>query len=158
MDRGAWQATVHGVTKSYTWLHMIEGFPSGSDGKASVCNAGDDPWVGKIPWRRKWQPTPGFLPGKSHGLRSLVGYRPWGREESDMTEWLPFHFLSMLYILSPWLNYFVPRSLYFWFPSTISLMPRPTSFLATTYLFFVSMILFLSCYICLFVLFFRFHT
>ena len=45
-----------------------------------------DPWIGKIPWRRKWQLTPGLLPGKSHGLRSLVGYSPWGRKESDTTE------------------------------------------------------------------------
>ena len=37
-----------------------------------------DPWVGKIPWRRKWQPTPVLLPGESHGGRSLVGYSPWG--------------------------------------------------------------------------------
>ena len=37
-------------------------------------------------WRSTWQPTPIFLPGKSHGWRDLVGYRPWGREESDMTE------------------------------------------------------------------------
>ena len=35
--------------------------------------------VGKIPWRRKWQPTPVFLPGKSHGQRSLAGYSPWGK-------------------------------------------------------------------------------
>ena len=49
-------------------------------------------WVGKIPWRRKWQPTPVFLPGKSHGLWSLVGYCPWGRKESDTTEWVHFHF------------------------------------------------------------------
>ena len=48
-----------------------------------------DPWVRKIPWRRKWQPTPVFLRGKSHAQRSLVGYSPWGRKESDMTEqWL----------------------------------------------------------------------
>ena len=47
---------------------------------------GFDPWVGKIPWRRKWQPTPVFLPGNSHGPRSLVGYRPRGRKESDTTE------------------------------------------------------------------------
>ena len=40
-------------------------------------------------WRRKWQPTPVFLPGKSHGRRSLVGYSPWGRKELDTTEW--FH-------------------------------------------------------------------
>ena len=51
-----------------------------------------DPWVGKIPWRRKWQSTPVLLPGKSHGQRSLVGYSPWGCKESDTTEWLHFHF------------------------------------------------------------------
>ena len=39
---------------------------------------GFNPWVGKIPWRRKWQSTPVLLPGKSHGQRSLVGYSPWG--------------------------------------------------------------------------------
>ena len=44
------------------------------------------PWVGKIPWRREWQPTPVFLPGESHGQRSLVGYSPWGCKESDTTE------------------------------------------------------------------------
>ena len=43
-------------------------------------------WIGKIPWRRKWQPTPVFFPGESHGQRSLVGYSPWGLKESDMTE------------------------------------------------------------------------
>ena len=42
--------------------------------------------VRKIPWRRKWQPTPVFLPGESHVWRSLVGYSPWVRKESDMTE------------------------------------------------------------------------
>ena len=47
-----------------------------------------DPWVEKIPWRRKCQPTPVFLPREYHGQRSLVGYRPWGHEESDITEWL----------------------------------------------------------------------
>ena len=44
------------------------------------------PWVRKNTWRRKWQPTPVFLPGESHGWRSLVGYSPWGRKESDTTE------------------------------------------------------------------------
>ena len=47
-----------------------------------------DPWVGKIPWRRKWLPTPVCLPGESHGLRSLVVYSPWGHKESDTTEQL----------------------------------------------------------------------
>ena len=42
--------------------------------------------------RRQWHPTPVLLPGESHGRRSLVGYSPWGREESHTTEWLHFHF------------------------------------------------------------------
>ena len=49
--------------------------------------------MGKIPWRRKWHPTPVLLPGESHGRRSLVSYSPWGRKESDTTERLHFHFL-----------------------------------------------------------------
>ena len=47
---------------------------------------GLDPWVRKIPWRRRWHPTPVSLPGESHGQRSLVAYSPWGRTESDVTE------------------------------------------------------------------------
>ena len=47
---------------------------------------GFNPWVGKIPWRRTWQPTPVFLPGESHGQRGLAGYGPWGCTESDTTE------------------------------------------------------------------------
>jgi len=62
----------------------------GLSGKESA-SAGDtqepvfDPWVGKIPWRRKWQPIPVFLPGKSHGQESLEGYSPWGCKESNTT-------------------------------------------------------------------------
>ena len=52
------------------------------------------PWVRKIPWRRKWQPTPVLLPGESHGGRSLLGYSPWGHKESDTTEQL--HFTSLM--------------------------------------------------------------
>ena len=47
---------------------------------------GFNPWVGKIPKRRKWQPIPVFLSGKFHGWRSLAGYRPWDLKESDTTE------------------------------------------------------------------------
>ena len=68
------------------------------DGKV-VClqcrRPGFTPWVGKISWRRKWQPTPVFLPGKSHGWRSLVGYSPWDLKESDTTGRLHFHFLFL---------------------------------------------------------------
>ena len=48
-------------------------------------------WVGKIPWRREWLPTPVFKPGEFHGQRSLVGYSPWDHKESDMTEQLNTH-------------------------------------------------------------------
>ena len=51
-----------------------------------------DSWVGKIPWRRKWQSTPVLLPEKSHEWRSLIGYSPWGGKGSDTTERLHFHF------------------------------------------------------------------
>ena len=47
-----------------------------------------NPWVGKISWRRIWQPTPVFLPGESHRRRGLAGYSPWGRKELDITELL----------------------------------------------------------------------
>ena len=45
-----------------------------------------NPWVRKIPWRRKWQPTPVFWPGESHGQRSLMDDSPWGHKELDTTE------------------------------------------------------------------------
>ena len=52
---------------------------------------GFDPWIGKIPWGRKWQPCPVFSPGESHGQRNMAGYSPWGWEESDTTERLHFY-------------------------------------------------------------------
>ena len=73
--------------------HFIDHF-SWLSGKESVCQHGRcefDLWVRKIPWRRKWPPTPVFLPGKSHGQRSPMGYRPWGLRESGTTRWLSTH-------------------------------------------------------------------
>ena len=67
-------------------------FPAGASGEEPACHCrrykrlGFNPWVGKILWRRKWQPTPVFLTEKSHGQMSLVGYSPWGHKELDMTE------------------------------------------------------------------------
>ena len=49
-------------------------------------SCGFEPWVRKIPWRRTWQPTPVFLPGKSYGQKTLSGYSPWGHKESE-TSW-----------------------------------------------------------------------
>ena len=66
-----------------------ERFPGGSRGKGSAFQCRRrrfDLWVGKIPWRREWLPTPLFLPGEFHGQRSLVGLSPWGGKESDTTE------------------------------------------------------------------------
>ena len=91
----------------YNWVHDVIFYTSnffcsmlcrwdflgGSDGKASAYNVGDPgsiPGSGKISWRRKWQPTPVFLPGKSHGWKSLIGYSPWDHKELDTTEWLHF--------------------------------------------------------------------
>ena len=60
---------------------------------------GFDPWVGRIPWRRSWLPTPVFLPGKSHGQRGPVGDSPWGHKESDTTERLTL----WLFISGSWI-------------------------------------------------------
>ena len=54
-----------------------------------------DPWVGRIPWRREWLSTPIFLPGESHGQRNLVGHSPWGGKELDTTERLTLSLSGM---------------------------------------------------------------
>ena len=63
---------------------------------------GFNPWIRKVPWRRKWQPTPIFSPGQFHGQRSLAGYSPWCHKELDTTEQLTLSFhmntLSPLYM------------------------------------------------------------
>ena len=70
------------------------GFPRGASGKESACQCrrsqrcGIDPWAGKMPWKRAWQPTAVFLPEEFHGQRSLAGYSPQGCKELDMTEQL----------------------------------------------------------------------
>ena len=89
-DGGAWWAAVCGFAQSRTRLKWLTS--SSSSGKESSCQhrrcriLGFNPWVGKTPWSRKWKPVPVFLPVKSHGQRSLVGYSPWGPTELDMTE------------------------------------------------------------------------
>ena len=88
------------LTLSHTHSHFdlfiffFRGFPGGASGKESVCQCRRhrrcrfNPWVRKIPWSRKWQLIPIFLPGKFHGQRSLIGYSQWSCQESDTTEWL----------------------------------------------------------------------
>ena len=77
-------------------VRPLMGFPGGSEVKVSACNAGD---LGSIPWRSKWQHTPVFLLGESHGQRSLVGYSPQGHKESDTTERLHFHTYNFIRII-----------------------------------------------------------
>ena len=71
-------------------------FPGGTSGKEPTCQCkrcGFEPWVGKIPWMRAWQLTPVFLPGESHGQRSLAGYSSCDRKVSDMTKRLTIRFI-----------------------------------------------------------------
>ena len=91
-------AGYYGVTKSRTQLsnfHSLTQMLLKSwwlSGKEPACQCRRckrcrfNPWVGRTPWRRAWQPTPVSLPGESRGQRSLVCYSPWGRTESDTTE------------------------------------------------------------------------
>ena len=65
------------------------GFPGGASGKEPACQCRRCRfylWIGKIPWRRAWQPIPVFWPGEPHGQRSLADYSPWGLKDSDTTE------------------------------------------------------------------------
>ena len=85
------QRVRHDWATELNW--MGNRLPRWYSGKESACQCKRhkrcvfDPWVSKIPWRRKWQPTPVFFPGKFHGQRSLMGYNPWGCKELDMTDW-----------------------------------------------------------------------
>ena len=86
------------------------GLPDGTSSEETACQhrrhkrLGFGPWVGKIPWRRAWQPTPVSLPGEFHGQRSLAGYSPWGRNESDTTEALMHPCFFLLYTMIYWEN------------------------------------------------------
>ena len=106
VDRQAWHAAVCGATKSWMWLNWTEhciiqlnswkgsitfllaifkwhgnmwktGWLSGKESACQCSRRRFNHWVSKIPWRRKWQPTPVFLPGESYEQRSLVGYSCW---------------------------------------------------------------------------------
>ena len=112
MDREAWRAASHRVAKSQTRLSNWTELNCCSI-RASlvqwerICvqcrrhrRCGFDPWVGKIAWRRAWQPTPVFLPGESHEQTSLAGYSPWGPKESDLTEMTGHTYMHLRVILT----------------------------------------------------------
>ena len=78
-------------TKDAWDYQKLEGLPRWFSGKESACQCRRhrfNPWVGKIPWRMKWQPTPVFLPGEFHGQRNLAVYSPWGYKDSNVSEQL----------------------------------------------------------------------
>ena len=72
---------------SFSWARQVVRVVKNSPANAGDAREGGlDPWVRKIPWNRKWQPTPVFLPGRFHGQSSQVDYNPWGLKLSDTTE------------------------------------------------------------------------
>ena len=88
---GSWGHKESDMTErlNRTELMYVCVLPWWLSGKEFACQCrrlGFDPWVGQIPLRRKWQPTPAFLPGKSHGQRSLDDYSPQHHKESDTTK------------------------------------------------------------------------
>ena len=100
------------------WLSLYYklGLPGGTSGKEPASQYRRpwrlrfDPWVGKISWRRAWQPTPVFLPGESHGQRSLEIYSPWGcRVICDWSNWAhKIHFSQLVYFLGI-IFYYIPE-------------------------------------------------
>ena len=98
------RAALFRIVKTWKQLRCPLCFPGGSDGIESACNARDlglTPGSGRSPGKGNGRLTPVLLPGKSHGQRSLVGYRPWDYKESHTTEQLHFTL------------YLVPRKKYF---------------------------------------------
>ena len=79
-ETNIYRCQVH-LAQYFLVAQMVKNLPA-------IREPGFDPWVGKVPWRRKWQPTPVFLLGESHGRRSLEGHSLWGLKELDTTEQL----------------------------------------------------------------------
>ena len=92
VEYSSWCYTVGLVYFIYSSIYLLIGLPRWHSRKEFACQCRRhkrcrfNPLVRKIPWRKKWQSTPVFLPEESHGQRSLVGYSPWGCKEPDMTE------------------------------------------------------------------------
>ena len=115
---------------SFLWPHLMAWgyFPGGLVVKnppalPETRRLSFNPWVRKIHWRRKWQPTPVFLPGESHGQRSLVGYYPWGHKVQRVAEFPPPGIKVIppaveVQSLNQWTTLEVPLLLYFFLKTT----------------------------------------
>ena len=86
------------------WAGRLAWWLGGEESACQCRRRGFDPWVRKNTWRRKWQPTPILLPGKSHGQRSLAAYSPCGCKELDTTKWLSTWGCRPYYIDGPHKN------------------------------------------------------
>ena len=82
---------------------LVKNLPANT---GDIRDVGLIPGSGRFPWKRKWRPTPVFVPGESHGQRSLVGYNLWGCKESDMTDRLSTHVYEVMNILIDYSNHF----------------------------------------------------
>ena len=82
---------------------LVKNLPANT---GDIRDVGLIPGSGRFPWKRKWRPTPVFVPGESHGQRSLVGYNPWGCKESDMTDRLSTHVYEVMNMLIDYSNHF----------------------------------------------------
>ena len=123
------------------------GFPWWLSGKEPTCQCrrhGFNPWVKKIPWRRKWQPIPVFLPGKSHVQKGLVGYSPWGHKrvghnlETKTTTYIKLTlklFLSLKLQVVPERNF--PSDITLHFVVSLTYILNHYSFFQTKYYYFV---------------------
>ena len=92
------------------------GFPEDTSAKESTSQykrCGVSPWVCKIPWRRKWHPTPVFLPGYTHGQRRLLGFSPWGCKEQQRAEHLQIVTITVnvRHVTFQWLIKYLPHCL-----------------------------------------------
>ena len=96
-------------------LERCKGFPGGASAKEPACQCRIhkrhrfNPWVGKLPWRRAWHPTPVPLPGKSHGQRSLVGYSPQGHKELDTDMDRGKWNISCIFLVDKFFVFFSPQ-------------------------------------------------
>ena len=91
---------------NFIFLHFVNRpyliFPGGTSGKEPACQCrrckrgGFDPWVGKIRWRRKWQPISVFVPGQFLGQSSVVGYSPWDCKEQDLSEAIQHAYMQVV--------------------------------------------------------------
>ena len=106
MDREDWRAAIHGVTKNRTRLSDWTELNWGSF--KSTWNSHSDSIVA-VPWRRKWHPTPVFLPGEFHGQRSLAGYSPW------LSDWVQKRKYWMEQVMQKWCPQIIALSFFILF-------------------------------------------